>query len=1137
MTRDDAPSRDRGSSLVPPIEEGTPPSQHRFAQDDAPIEPVSDLDIEESLRLLDEIWPSDKSDEEQFPRPFGRFTILGELGRGGFGVVYLAEDPLLGRKVALKLPRVEVLSGTEGWRRFLREARAASRLDHPNLIPLLDAGAIGPVGYIVSAFVPGPSLEQWLRHNRGACSPRWGAQLVRALAQAIEHAHQKNVLHRDLKPGNVMLHATECDRDAPDRRTWENGRPESWTPRICDFGLAKLREIGTDETKSRIGCGSPPYMAPEQAEGRHDDVGPATDVYGLGTILYELLAGRPPFSGASDLEILRKVVVDEPVSPRKHRPESPRDLETICLKCLSKGPGKRYATATELVDELERYLEARPIRARPLPVWARGWRWARRKPALAALATMTLLVVVAGLFGLRQYQVKTRQFSNDLFQLNKNLELEKTAQRERNDEVTYWLTRVHQISVFKQALETGHFETAVRLLDDGVPSGAKARELGFAWSYLRRSILDRLEISLDHHQELSALAVSPDGLKLASADREGAVWLRDLPSGNSRRLSGPWNSDIQHVVFSPDSGLLALANYTLGGIFVLDLRSDRPPRKLATTTTSGSCALLFTRDGTRLTAVRHGPGWNRIPLETYDITATTGELPLANPADCAVVAAELTDDRLQALADMLDGVPPSHLAALDELKRFWIDRPPRGAARTRDKTMVVIGCGEGTFAVYRTAYCLRLMVARVHPRNTTAVIFDAPSEYGGARLLEREHLERLAARLTGDSSGSRRESNVIVRRRVPEPATFSPDGRNLALWDEEAGRLRILDIALGRDNSTFDLTPISGLRTMAFAPDGASLAIGSTDHKLLLWHLNRPHGPQVLRGHSPKEAWSLAFSPDGHMLASGGDDHLVRLLDVQTGRETATLSGYISLVTSVAFAPDGQTLASGSFDLKKPVVLWDMRTRLPKFLLESHAKRVRGVAFSPRGSTLVSISEDQSTMIWDTSKGVRTNTIPQRPGYGTCIAFSPDGRTVACAAGSQSMMLIDVVTGVTRSIAIENEVHSLTFSPDGSRLITGHHDGLIRIWDLGKFAQVQSPLYGHSKIVFGLSLSRDGRTLASGGEDRTVRLWDILSGQELLCLTDCKARVNAVAFSPDGYTLAAADHSGAITLWHAKPRH
>jgi eukaryotic-like serine/threonine-protein kinase len=1151
MTRDEAPPSDRSSSPAPPIEEGTPPSQRRFAQDDAPIEPVSDLDIEESLRLLDEIWPREKAGEEQFPRQFGRFTILGELGRGGFGVVYLAEDPLLGRKVALKLPRVEVLSGTESWRRFLREARAASRLDHPNLIPLLDAGAVGPVGYIVSAFVPGPSLEQWLRHIRGACSPRWAAGLVRELAQAIEHAHQKDVLHRDLKPANVMLHATECDRDAPDRRTWENGRPESWTPRICDFGLAKLREIGTDETKSRIGCGSPPYMAPEQAEGRQNDVGPATDVYGLGTILYELLTGRPPFSGRSDLEILRKVVADEPVSPRKHQPEVPRDLETICLKCLEKGPGKRYATSADLVEELERYLEGRPILARPLPVWARGWRWARRKPALAALATSTLIVFIIGLFGLLHYQATLRRHNHDLFKINTNhtvairraeqSESDATAKRDEAEQQAKLIRRqleVNQVSLAQRDMASGEYEMALRRLDDTVTTLGETGERNFAWSFLRRSIRDRLEVFQAHQAVPTCMAVSPDGRILASGDQLGAIWLWDLSSGTSRRLIEAQPQGIQHFEFSFDGHTLASSTFDhQGEILVWDVQSGKLRGKLAPRAGERVSSLLFTRDGARLAVVRTSPGQCGLPFVSFDVTAAARIFPLSNPGDIGPVAAELTDKRLQLLADLLDDPRPNPTAPLDDLKKSWAERPPRGVARTGASTLSVVGFGDGTFAVYRRDFALRLMIGRIDPHDTPMVLFDPVGSPGAPLPEERPQFERLAERLVDTSPGLRHASDMLVRQKAREPAAFSPDGRNLAVWREAEDSLTIKDVATGRDRLTFDLAPLNDLRSMVFSPDGASLAFGATDCKVRLWHLNAPPNPQVLPGHSGKQAWSLAFSPDSRTLASGGDDHKIRLWDVETGRQTAVISGHNALVTSLAFAPDGQTLASGSYDLKKPLILWDMTTRLPKFELEGHADRVRAVAFSPDSRTLASSGEDSTTMIWDTTKGVRTNTIPHRHHTGHSVAFSPDGRTVATGTWPDSIVLINVDTAVLRSITTDTEVHSLTFSPDGSRLISGHIDGLIRIWDVAETRQIQSPLFGHSKVVLGLSLSRDGRTLASASEDKTVRLWDTLTSQELLCLTDCKARVNAVAFSPDGDTLAAADHSGAITLWHAKPRH
>jgi eukaryotic-like serine/threonine-protein kinase len=230
MTRDDA-TRHEASSY----------DQDRAGATDPLIraEPVEDdecasaTDIEECLRLLDKVWPPEESFEPEGQRTLGRFSILGELGRGGFGVVFLADDPLLERRVALKVPRIEILSGSEGWRRFVRESRTASRLDHPNLVPLLEAGAIGPLGYIISAFVAGPSLEQWLRHNRGGAPPRWAAQLVAALAHAIAYVHQRGILHRDLKPANVLLQSHGLgDEDIPSPEVWQGVALESWVPRI-----------------------------------------------------------------------------------------------------------------------------------------------------------------------------------------------------------------------------------------------------------------------------------------------------------------------------------------------------------------------------------------------------------------------------------------------------------------------------------------------------------------------------------------------------------------------------------------------------------------------------------------------------------------------------------------------------------------------------------------------------------------------------------------------------------------------------------------------------------------------------------------------------------------------------------------
>ena len=264
------------------------------------------------------------------------------------------------------------------------------------MVPVLETGEAGPVGYIASVYVDGPSLETWLARRPEPVPPRLAARLVATLARAIDHAHQRGILHRDLKPANVLLQVLRADERPSDRRDHES---LPFTPRICDFGLAKLMEAEAEESQSIFVAGSPPYMAPEQAEGRKADIGPATDVYGLGAILYELLTGRPPFRGKTNLETLKQVAAEEPVPPRQVRPGVPRDLETICLKCLAKKPGRRYATAAALADDLERFLDGRPILARPVSSLERAWKWGRRHPALASLLVFMLLAGAASMVG------------------------------------------------------------------------------------------------------------------------------------------------------------------------------------------------------------------------------------------------------------------------------------------------------------------------------------------------------------------------------------------------------------------------------------------------------------------------------------------------------------------------------------------------------------------------------------------------------------------------------------------------------------------------------------------------------------------------------------------------------------------
>jgi tetratricopeptide (TPR) repeat protein len=333
--------------------------------------------------------------------PFGRFVLGQELGRGGFGVVFLADDPQLGRSVALKIPRPEFVLDDDRRQRFLHEARAAGGLDHPNIVAVHEAGEVGPVAYLAMAFCPGASLAAWLKENRGPVPPTEAAVLVVALADAMQHAHARGVLHRDLKPANVLLQRTEngeqMTEEGPAGLSTVLCPLSSLSPKVTDFGLARrLDDPGQTQTGAVLG--TPAYMAPEQAAGRTRDIGTHTDIYALGAILYQLLTGRPPFEGTS-AELLHRVQLDQPASLRRVRPKPPRDLETICLKCLAKEPAGRYASASALADDLRHWRAGEPIVARPASSLRSAWLWARRKPALAVSFGLFVFAVIAGITG------------------------------------------------------------------------------------------------------------------------------------------------------------------------------------------------------------------------------------------------------------------------------------------------------------------------------------------------------------------------------------------------------------------------------------------------------------------------------------------------------------------------------------------------------------------------------------------------------------------------------------------------------------------------------------------------------------------------------------------------------------------
>jgi mono/diheme cytochrome c family protein len=335
----------------------------------------------------------DHAEAEPLPRIPG-YELVRVVDQGGMGVVYEAVQVALGRTVAVKM--ISSLSlRPKLVARFQAEAEAAAQLQHPNFVQVFEVGQVRGRPYFSMEYVGGGSLAQLIA--RTPLPPRHAAELVETLARAVHTAHERGIVHRDLKPGNVML-------------------ADDGTPKIADFGLAKRLGEDSGHTQSGEILGTPNYMAPEQAEGKRDAIGPPTDVYALGAMLYELLTRKPPFDGAGGLDWLRLITTQEPVAPSRLAPGVPRDLEAVCMKCLEKAPAQRYASAQELADDLRRFLDGHPVVARRAGVIRRAWKWVRRHPrktalvaVLAVLAALPLFPLVADYRARRRVRLKAEQ--------------------------------------------------------------------------------------------------------------------------------------------------------------------------------------------------------------------------------------------------------------------------------------------------------------------------------------------------------------------------------------------------------------------------------------------------------------------------------------------------------------------------------------------------------------------------------------------------------------------------------------------------------------------------------------------------------------------------------------------------------
>jgi eukaryotic-like serine/threonine-protein kinase len=439
--------------------------------------------------------------------------VLRELGRGGMGIVYLARQPALDRLVAVKVLRTMARADQQECLRFIREIQSAARLRHPHIVQLYEVGEVDGQPYCLLEYMEGGSLAERLQ----TMLPRGkdAAAIVETMARAMQFAHDQGIVHRDLKPANILL-------SIPARaiEPGESTRPEflcaGTIVKIADFGLAKRLEEEEGHTRTGVILGTASYMSPEQAAGKPGDTGPATDVYALGAILYELLTGRPPFQGTTALSILEQVKNHDPVPPSRLQPRAPRDLETICLKCLEKEPRRRYGTALSLAEDLQRFIEGKHILARPTPWWEKAAKWSRRQPLAASILLALFFSMALGIAGISWQWYRAEDRAQEAL-------AERAAKEVQRKEV---INRFYfnQIARAEQAWASNRPLEASRLLEQCRDSTPEL--CGWEWSYLARQCQPGGFRWSGHTNDVRGLAITPDGRRLISGDGN---WLGDRP--------------------------------------------------------------------------------------------------------------------------------------------------------------------------------------------------------------------------------------------------------------------------------------------------------------------------------------------------------------------------------------------------------------------------------------------------------------------------------------------------------------------------------------------------------------------------------------------------------------------------------
>lgn len=1070
-----------------------------------------------------------------------RFRVLRPHARGGLGQVYVAQDEELSREVALKEIQEEHAHHPQSRARFLLEAEVTGGLEHPGIVPVYSLGSYADGRpFYVMRFIRGDSLKEAIKRFRSEnpaarkAGSLDGEQLVEFrkllgrfvdVCQAIAYAHSRGVLHRDLKPGNIMLgkFGETLIVDWGLAKTLD--KPETPSSSSTDRQGTELplrpSSASSAETMAGSALGTPAYMSPEQAEGRLDLLGPASDVYSLGATLYHLLTGEAPFSGQDMGSILAKVRRGEFVLPHKLQPTISRGLEAICLKAMALKPEDRYASAKDLAEDVEHWLADEPVSAWPEPWTVTARRWAGRHRTLVASAAAVLVVATAALVVgnllLAQANAETQE-ANEKLALSEKESRELAAKEakarvvaEKAYKQEEKARQVAEAFVYNATIReaSGHYNSgdfvALRAALDETPPERRGPDYGF----LARQHAKVYRLPKTHTSTVTSLALSPDGKRLHSGSLDKTVKVWDLEAGKELMSLSGHTLGVQCLALGADGKRLVSAgsgSETPSEIKVWDLEAGKEVMTLKGFS-SQVTSLALSADGKRL-VLGGGVRGKRGEIQVWDLELGKEEMSLEGHKSQVTTLGLSADGKR--LASASQGLP----IPKGEIKVWDLETGTEIKGPTNKYLSEVDGLSLSSDGK-RLAWS----------KWALFTVWD----------LEAGNL------MKKDAAGRNDSLSPVVGRKFYSDGKWHfmgrPDG-TVTVWDYEASK-EILSLRghAGR------------LMSLAVSSDGRRLVTGGGDSdgaggagEIRVWELDRDRltsrNPMRVRGYTTAVKYkngilAMALSANGKRLYSINSGATISVWDLESGKEVMTLRGEGEFLPTLAISPDWKRLYSGGRG--KVINVWDLQTGQEVMSLKGHTGTIYGVALSPDGRRLYSGSGDKTIRVWDVDAGKEISILALEKGSVWSVVISSDGKRLFSGSeerGNAGQIKVwDLESGKeimtlpgTRTTTLD-----LVPSPGGKRLFVAS-DMTIRVWNVetGKELMI---LRGHTGPISSLALSTDGRWLYSGSKDETIRTWDLDTGKEALSFYAHRMLVGSLALSPDGKRLYSRGLDDMIKLW------